>query len=266
MSNSHSVDCAKAVITSPTECKCQCGGAFHGGPNTARARALLREQDQKKYSKRQVSDAKRKARTAAGNSASSSLKTRAYTDYIGFSTIDGLIRVGSSQDQQKTRDFIGTVVMPFAAEINVSTLDSQQKKLVKDFVFQQHILCTLCVNILRIVSDSSAVTHEVCDEVVDAVLSSIGIGSDSQDAVDVAIRVAVSASATAIVSSDLVTSGAAFLQLIGAITCPDINEHPEVIKYCLTPLQNTWTDSAVTQWLTDSPQDLDALVEAIEGP
>ena len=142
MSNSHSVDCAKAVITSPTECKCQCGGAFHGGPNTARARALLREQDQKKYSKRQVSDAKRKARTAAGNSASSSLKTRAYTDYIGFSTIDGLIRVGSSQDQQKTRDFIGTVVMPFAAEINVSTLDSQQKKLVKDFVFQQHILCT----------------------------------------------------------------------------------------------------------------------------
>lgn len=265
MSSSHSVDCANAVVTSPDQCKCQCNGAFHGGPNTNRARALLREQGQKKYSKNQVSASLRKARKTANSTAVASQKMRVYTDYIGFSTVDGLIRFGSLHDQRETIGFISTVVRPFTAEINASALTAQQKNQVKDFVLQGHIVCTLCVTVLKIISDGSDDAYNLSDEVIGVVLNRIGIDSDSQDAVDVAIRAAIGASASAIVGSDLVTSGVAFLKLIGVITCPDMNEHPEVIEYCLTPLCNTWTDSTVTQWLRSNPQDLSKLIESVEG-
>ena len=71
--SSHSTACANAVVTTPKQCKCGCDGAFHGGPHTHRARALLVTPGERvTYSRRQVREAKRKVREAPSRSQSSS--------------------------------------------------------------------------------------------------------------------------------------------------------------------------------------------------
>lgn len=75
----------------------------------------------------------RKARNAVNSTAGSSPKMRAYTDYLDFSTVDGLISFGSLQNQRETIGFISTIVRPFTAEINESTLTTHQKGLGQSF-------------------------------------------------------------------------------------------------------------------------------------
>lgn len=54
------------------------------------------------------------------------------------------------------------------------------------------------MTILKIISDGSDNAYNLSDEVIDAVLSSVGIDPDSPDTVGVAIRAAAGASASTV--------------------------------------------------------------------
>src|SRR5690606_28831954 len=116
----HVESCAEAVITPVEECECACAGAFHGGPHTWRARALIVSDEdfgaRRRYSGRQVTDARKKFRNA--NDDARSLRG---TDLLATIIIDAVVLQDEPDEARRVEDGIRRIVAPFVEEIAHST-------------------------------------------------------------------------------------------------------------------------------------------------
>lgn len=254
-SSSHRTECANAVVTTPDECKCKCAGGFHGGPNTHRARALLWDEGKRKdYSKQQVRISKSKARAELAQASASNIPASC-TDFIGFSVIDCLIRMDTGRiDQDRAKEAIVAVVVPFIESLSGSSLSRAEKKHLQEYVVKWHILCSLCVEILKVFENLEETDNELINSITGKVWSSLAdTGAtidDLEDGLKSAVDDAVEETAISLVRH---LSGAEDLkkmvQLLGLITCPNIDQHHEVNQYCLEPLESFWVSQALIQWV-----------------
>ena len=121
----HSLKCAEAVHTTPKECKCPCGGTFHGGPHTERARALLVSNPPLAYRRRQVSQARSKAKNA-----SAARYTEYATGFVVTYAIDTLI--GSARpDADLLKSAVQAVVEPLVKTVVSAGLNTADSAAVK---------------------------------------------------------------------------------------------------------------------------------------
>lgn len=247
---SHSVSCADAVRTTPDECECECKGDFHGGPHTERVRALVWEEpDRRRYSKRQVTAAKRKAREAisAENSAG-----EACTDLAVTYTIDEFILVTGTGDQQLLRGTVKTVLDPFVKVIVDADLDETDSKLIETAVNQLHIICTLCVEVLKLVKAAKDLAADAADGIAQNVIDELGPSPLLNTVVKSVLKIALTRSFEAIIDLAADPVKVRMLRLAGLAFCPNVDEHPEVKVYCVDPLANEYVTSALHDWVDKS--------------
>lgn len=264
--SSHSTACANAVVTTPKQCKCGCDGAFHGGPHTHRARALLVPQGERvSYSRRQVREAKKKVRETLFRSPLSSAP-KACTDLIGFSTIDQLITWDTKGDyQNQALGIIALVVKPFAATLAHSSLGKTDEKHLKKYMVEWHVLCSLCVEILKVIDEVEGELDECVRAVVQRVWTTLptadtpaeGSGSPLQET----IMEALSEGARPLIEKVLTGSDLKMMvQLLGLITCPNVDCHPEVTDYCLEPLSASWLGPRLLMWANNGYPSIDPVL------
>ncbi|CAG7844983.1 hypothetical protein USB125703_01237 [Pseudoclavibacter triregionum] len=247
---SHSVSCADAVRTTPEECKCACEGDFHGGPHTERVRALVWEEGKRhKYSRRQVAGAKRKARQAI---AAENSVGEACTDLAVTCMIDELILVTATSEQQVLRDTLKSVLDPFVKEIVDAELDDADSKNIETAVNNLHVICTLCVEVLKLIHEVKGLANAVADDIAQKVVDSLGQPSFLTGAVKTVLTSALARSFEAIVDLAADPLKVKMLQVVGFATCPNVDEHPDVEVYCIGPLGNEYVTSALHDWIDKS--------------
>ncbi|MCT1830688.1 hypothetical protein [Brevibacterium luteolum] len=70
-----------------------------------------------------------------------------------------------------------------------------------------------------------------------------------QPAAKAALRLALERTITALLDLVLDPASDKTLQLLGLIFCPDINAHPEVVKYCALPIGRELLTAALVDWI-----------------
>lgn len=259
MSRGHSVSCADAVRTATEECQCTCQGDFHGGPHTERVRALVWDEDKREtYSRNQVTTAKRKARDAldAGTAVGETC-----TDFAVTYMIDVFIAATSSTDHDMARETLKAILDPFVEEIVHADLDETESRNIETAVNHLHVICSLCVEILKMIDESKALLNQAADTVAQAVVDGLGQHPFLTKLAKAVLKRALMRSFPAVVH--LLTADPAtvkMLQMVGFATCPDVNDHGEVEKCCIQPLQGAYVKAALHDWIDQSfPRDADIL-------
>lgn len=253
--SSHSTACAKAVVTTPEQCRCGCAGAFHGGPHTHRARALLISPGERtSYSQRQVRDAKKKARAALTRGRTTSSSSLC-TDFLGFSVIDQLISWDTSGEyQRQATDIIALTVKLFTGTLANSSAGRAGKEFIRDSMIRWHVLCPLCVEVLKVIETLEQNNDELIHTLVQRVWDSLPIAGTLAEGPDSplseTIKEALSEATRPLIDSLIGTPELkTMVQLLGLITCPNIDCHQDVVQYCLEPLEDIWVNQALIQWV-----------------
>ena len=252
MTQGHSVECAAAVRTTPDECQCTCQGAFHGGPHTGRARALVWEEAKRKtYSGQQVAAAKKKAREAIATpgQAPGSLVGRVCTDFAVTHAIDVLVLTGSSVDQDLAREVLKSVIDPFVTEIVSETLNETESRQIDAAVNEFHVLCSLCVAVLELVDETKERLAGVADGAAEAIVTAIGPEIILSPLVQTVLRRALIGSFNAAIDLLADPVKVKMLRLVGFVTCPDVSEHAEVETHCVNPLVGEWVTRTMQDWI-----------------
>lgn len=248
MIKGHSVSCADAVRTTSAECQCKCRGDFHGGPHTERVRALVWDLERReKYSRSQVNRSKRKAREAIAAGVSAQ---EACTDFAVTHMIDALIAVTGAGDQQIVRETLKTVIDPFAEVIATGDLDDADLLNIETAVNNLHIICTLCVEILRVIDQLETLAKVVADELAEGVVAALGDRTFLTAMVKQVLKEALTRSFEAVIAvaaADPVKIK--MLRVVGFATCPNVKDHPDVEKYCVEPLGAEYVTSALQDWI-----------------
>lgn len=243
----HSASCAAAVVTTPSECACRCSGDLHGGPHTARASALVWEDpDRAKYSGQQVSKAKKAAKKAFDRGKSVG---RECTDYVVTHAIDELILTDSIAEQDDARFVLKTLVDPFVDEISRAGLDGSDAEAVRRAADEFHLLCTICVEVLRLVQQSKDLASESAKQIARRIIKDQG---EHKWLTKMARKVLRRALVRVFNSTiDLVADPARIkmLQLAGFATCPNVDDHAGVEQYCVRPLVNGWVSQEMKDWI-----------------
>lgn len=276
MTQGHSVRCADAVRTTPDQCKCDCGGDFHGGPHTQRARALVwaehnrvvNQNRREKYSHGQVYAARSKANDAIDDATASKEEVdKACTDFAATYMVDIFIDAVSAEDQQVARATMTAVLTPFVDEIVDADLDASDAKKIKKAVNDLHLICSLCVELLKVIDKVKTFTSQMVDELADKIAQEIidhlGDHHLLTAVVKPVLKRALSRSISALI--DLLIADPTredLLRLIGVVTCPNIVDHPEVEEYCVKPLVKKYGGDALRQWIhEDFPRDDEILTK-----
>ncbi|MBD8103795.1 MULTISPECIES: hypothetical protein [Plantibacter] len=248
----HSVTCADAVRTTAEQCECICDGYFHGGPHTERARALVwAPEKRRRYSQTQVRGAKKAAREAL---AAKELIGEACTDFAVTYVINEFIFATELDRQRDARDVLKAIVEPLVAEIAKAELDYAEAKAVTDAVNYLHLLCSLCVEVLKLIGELDELADDVAEDIAESVAASLADDLLLTKAVKLILTKALARSFRAAI--DLVKDPAMvlLLRLAGFVLCPNIAEHPDVEKYCVSPLEQEWATESLRNWITDGFQ------------
>lgn len=261
----HASNCSAAIRTTPDQCQCQCGGAFHGGPHTERAAAILVHQDVRKtYSNRKTGRTKRKAKDVAQAAATSrsvaAEATAVYTGYVVTAAIDELIWTESDHVPERLKQALHTLIAPFATIILNADLTEDQSRTIEAACNELHLLCSICVEILKLVAQAKVTTDQVSQAIAAQIVSSCTavhpLPRELADVLQRALTAAISPAAPA----TLTPSHTKLIQLIGMITCPDIAHHHDVEAYCVKPLIGTWVTSPIGRWITSDFNDAHTLL------
>lgn len=254
MSRGHSVNCADAVRTTPDECECKCRGRFHGGPHTERVRALVWDENKmEQYSRRQVTRAKRSAREAlaAGNSVGETC-----TDFAVTHTIDTLIAVSSSEQQEIARETLSAILGPFVTVVAKADLDTNASKYIETAVNSLHIVCTLCVETLKLLDQLNRGVKIIAGDLANKVVEQLGDQPFLTKVVRQVLTEALTRSFESVVTLTADPLKLKMLQLMGFATCPNVTEHRDVESHCIKPLANEYVTSALLEWIDcDFPED-----------
>lgn len=251
MSSGHSVRCADAIRTTPDQCTCLCGGVLHGGPHTERARALVWDPGPGRtplvtYSGWQVAEARRRARAAlaAGNSVGETS-----TDFAVVVLIDTFVLAADGNAQGRAREMLDALVRPFVEEIAGADLDEADSTGITTAVGQLHILCTLCVAILKALSEIRKMTDDMAQEIAEAVVRSLGEASFLTAVVKVVLARALARAARSVAALAMGPFDEQLLRICGAVTCPNVDAHRDVETYCLTPETNEYVTATLSEWV-----------------
>jgi hypothetical protein len=174
---------------------------------------------------------------------------------VGFSLIDELIwSPDGDRDQKYAKEFIELIVAPFVRSISNAGLGSADQRIIKKIVLEEHILCSLCVYVLKIIERFKTEPEVLLDEIADAVIQPLVdrkiLSQNVQDDVRVALRTGVRASAAALLTSLDSPMLLDLICLVGIVTCPNISEHSDVEQYCITPLLGRWITPEVLRWVS----------------
>lgn len=247
MTRGHSASCADAVRTTPDECKCKCGGDFHGGPHTERVRALVWDHNKReKYSRTQVTTAKRKACQAIDAETSIG---ETCTDFAVTHMIDVFIAATSAKEQQVARETLKAVLDPFVEVIVDAELDSAASGYIETAVDYLHIICSFCVEVLKVVEKAKTLAIEMADEIAQSVVDSLGEQSFLTDLVKEVLKRALSRSLSPVIDLLADPAKVKMLQIVGFATCPNTKNHSEVVEFCVKPLEGEYVSVALHNWI-----------------
>lgn len=88
--------------------------------------------------------------------------------------IDELILVTETSEQQLARDTLKAVLDPFVKAIVEADLDDSDSKNIETAVNHLHIICTLCVEILRLIQEVKDLAGVVAGDIAQGVVASLG--------------------------------------------------------------------------------------------
>lgn len=249
----HGSRCANSVLTPPEKCNCACERTLHGTPHSQRAQAFAVAADhQTDAANRIVTRYRRAIETHAPGTLSMQV-----TDYVAARLCQESIDGGLELD-----DLFSSVVDPvltgLAEGARGGSFKARDRSLIKAVFVDGHIFCVLCVLILQL---NNAVEDEA-DALRDAAVKALVItmfGPPSPTGISDAARHVVTRALTAGINRGLEAVKAATghasaiqsIELLGLLTCPDIDTHPDddVYKLCLTPLSTALLSEELNDWI-----------------
>lgn len=276
MSSGHTKSCSHASITKPKQCKCICGGALHGGPNSERARALVWKQDKNRkkpltsleYSKRHKKVTRRKVKDVINNNRTKRQFGVKCTDFAVTYAIDELINNKPKTDQNAIKDAIGEIIKTFFEDCIVKEVNESKKKLRKNeietlerIIREEHILCVICAKFLERLSEISNAASEmvakIYDEIYNAVIALLGFSrNEITDIIKRIIRAAVKKTCRKIFDYLIGTAASGgpinkkAIQILGFMSCPDVSQHDDVEEYCVKPLVKYIVPDDLDDWIS----------------
>jgi hypothetical protein len=212
------------------------------------------------YSRRQVTQAKRRARDVIQNGGASG---EACTDFAVVHAVNELIQTSEPADQELARRVMQDLLRPFVKEIVEADLSETESARIEATVNQLHILCALCAAVLEAIDAAHALTETLADEIADLIIEEAGKEVPLPPVVQEVLRRALHGSFG--ILDDVIADPVRvrMLRLIGYSTCPDVSDHPEVRKHCVDPLKDELVTAPMQEWVAGGfPADAEVLRRA----
>ena len=269
---SHSRRCADAVRTTPEQCECMCDGAFHGGPHSERARALLWSNARRqKYSQEQVRTAKRKAKhaldAAEEDSKAKSAADELCTDFLVRYIVNEIVFEEPTSVQEDVRTAVADLIGLFVAGVLEEDLSTNDSARIAAVINVEHILCSLCVEIVQLADELSQAVDKALNDLAEAsattVVATVAGRSSLSEPLERALKAILKRVFHSMFPYAVDPEKVQLLRFLGAMSCPNIAVHPDVEIHCLKPLEKDWATDALKQWAADSfPNDAAVLGRA----
>lgn len=179
----------------------------------------------------------------------------ACTDFAVTHAINELVRTTDLAQHDAVREVLGRVIGAFVGEIADAEMDREESKRITTLVNYHHVLCTLCVEALKLVDEVRASANEAADAVIEAVIGTVD-ESQLTAALKLVLRTALRKACGVLL--DLLADPAKVksIQLLGFVSCPDVSDHPDVETYCVAPLTGEYVTAAMRDWINRKfPQD-----------
>lgn len=248
--NGHVLSCAEAVVRPVDECECGCLGAFHGGPHTWRARALLVSdldyKTRKAYSGKQITTARTKFRAA--DEGEHSVRG---TELLVTVIIDRVVLMDEPDEAKRIESGITKIVAPFVDTIANSDLSTEDREQFQLLLPELHLLCTLCVLVLEAKKEFASATEAIANGLVDRLVAAVLDALPSEllsKSIEAILRIAMRKACDAFVSWAFEPVNEKALQVLGILFCPNSEHHPEVRELCIKPLENELLSAALVDW------------------
>ena len=120
------------------------------------------------------------------------------------------------------------------------------KKYVKLILKQDHLFCVICVAVLKLLNKagkvSSKFASELANEMVELIEVSRGLPEMTETVVKSLLRAMLSKAFSAVFEKTILSilpppfNDKRTIRIVGFITCPNIEDHSDVVEYCAKPL------------------------------
>lgn len=110
---------------------------------------------------------------------------------------------------------------------------------ITNLLKQEHILCILCVMVLKVHDDGKELAEDLIDRIVQKIMQGLKerLGDSFPSPVGEAfLRTALKRLLQKMIDLVVASEKIKTLRLIGFVTCPDITKHSDVEEYCLLPV------------------------------
>lgn len=255
--SAHSTRCALAAVTTPDECKCRCEGAFHGGPHTERARSLVWDPPSRSQNaKRNAQRARRAVRKI--NQGATDTYYRRCSDLVGFLLTAHVIDDETEDRHKELVHTIDRVTAPFVAVIShsSSTLLPQEVAALEHTLKASHLLCSVCVEILKAHDAVTGLTKETAEAIARTIVEAASqkVPTPVQELLIKALANAILKAVPIALDDEMVAN----LRCAGIIFCPNIQDHVDVQETCLKPLGDRWSANTLLTWASSGfdPEEL----------
>lgn len=181
----------------------------------------------------------------------------AVTDYLAAKLCQVAIEDGLELDAVFS-SIINPVLGSLLDAARDNSLTPRQASMIKAMLLEGHVFCVLCVLILELDAAVGEQLDALRDHVLSALVDAV-FGSGPTGYLSPAARVIVIRALTAGVNRGLAAVKAASgpdtaiqsVQLVGLITCPDLEKHPKDAVYtmCLKPLAAAFLSEEISKWI-----------------
>lgn len=120
------------------------------------------------------------------------------------------------------------------------------KKYVKLILKQDHLFCVICVAVLKLLNKagkvSSKFASKLANEMVDLIEVSRELPKMTETVVKALLRAMLSKAFSAVFEKTILSifpppfNDKRTIRIVGFITCPNIEDHSDVVEYCAKPL------------------------------
>lgn len=134
------------------------------------------------------------------------------------------------------------------ADALMSNADKGQgvKECINLIVNHQHLFCVICVVILKLVEKgekkSSTIASAIAKDLVELIKVVVNIPELTEEIVKTVLKTILTKAFSRVVKTTILSvfpqpfQDITTVQILGVITCPDIEKHSDVAKYCAKPL------------------------------
>src|SRR5699024_4547261 len=133
-------------------------------------------------------------------------------------------------------------------------------KCIETAVNNLHIVCSLCVEILKVVEQAKILETEIADEVAQSVVGSLDEQTLLTPLVKEVLKRALSRSFSSVIDLLADPAKVKMLHIVAFATCPNIEDHSEVEESCIKPIEFEYVTAAFHDWIDQNfPRDSDLL-------